>query len=142
MLIEAEISSNAPIPTVWQLGWLSFMQPIALRRMYQAWGMTDDASLIRIWRRMRAHSPIARTLLTRYALVLAVVMSLTTASVASAFAWSHARIDSFPVLCGLAGGIAGGLVVSMARSMAHGVLLGVGLSLMLSVAAAAAFDVE
>jgi hypothetical protein len=37
---EVEKPAVPPVPGVWRLGWLLFMQPIKLHRMFRTWGFS------------------------------------------------------------------------------------------------------
>src|ERR1041384_2707340 len=79
---EAETESVPPVPGVWRLGWLLFMQPSELHRLYQAWGLERDPSLLKLWRLGRRRDPVVRTLIARYALLLLIIMPFTAMVIA------------------------------------------------------------
>jgi hypothetical protein len=41
---ETATEDVPPVPSVWRLGWLMFMQPLALRQMHHAWELEEDPS--------------------------------------------------------------------------------------------------
>ena len=53
------------VPGFWRLGWLLFMQPLTLHRLFAAWGLKDDSSLWQLRGRLRAGDPVARALAAR-----------------------------------------------------------------------------
>src|SRR5262245_54698765 len=140
MPTEPDLPRDTPVPGIWRLAWLTLMQPVTLRAMYQEWGLDEGPSLHKAWR--REQSPVGRALFTRYAFLLFVSLLLAIALVVIAFRSSPGSStpqEPPPVwkaaLHGVTFGVACGLVVSCARSVVRGWPLGVGLSLVLSVGA-------
>lgn len=134
-----------PVPGVWRLGWLLFMQPIVLHRLYQAWGIKGDPSLIRVWRLARTGNPVVRALMAKYALLLFVIMPLTAVLVAAAPTLSGITVRSedvvFGVALSVAFGVAFGVVFGATFGVVFGVTFGVALSVTLDLAGGMAPDV-
>ena len=127
-----------PVPSVWRLGWLLFMQPTALYRMYRAWGLEGDPSLIRLWRSSRARSPVVRALMARYALLLLVVMPLATVLAVGGLTLAGVPLEPRAVAIGVVGfvvlGVVAAVVVAVARGMAFAVAMGVAGSMLFGIA--------
>ena len=39
------IDALPPVPSFWRLGWLLFMQPLTLHRLFAGWGLENDPPL-------------------------------------------------------------------------------------------------
>ena len=63
---EPEARAASDVPSTRRPAWMLFMQPIALHRMHQAWGLGGD--LRKLWRDARARHPVVRALIRRYSL--------------------------------------------------------------------------
>lgn len=124
MLDETATEGVPPVPSVWRLGWLLFMQPLALHRMHRAWGLKDPSG-ITLWRRARTHDSIARALLAKSAFCLLITTPLFTGLVASALALAGVAVDASHVAASVAFGAAFGVAASAAASVGYGVALGV-----------------
>lgn len=134
---ETATDGVPPVPSVWRLGWLLFMQPLALQRMHRAWGLKEVPSGIALWRRARTNDPIARALLAKYAFWLFTAMPLLTGLALSALALTGVAVHANRVAFGVAFGVA----VSVAVSMAFGVAISVAFGVAGTVASTVAFDV-
>jgi len=113
-----------PVPGVWRLAWLLYMQPLTLHRMYTAWGLGNHCSLVSLWRRARRREPVARPLLARYALLLLVIMPLTTVLAAGALSSLGVPVENFGVALGIALGVTLGVMIAVTSDVAIGVAIG------------------
>jgi uncharacterized protein len=129
-----QIGLPPPVPGFWHLGWLLFMQPLVLHRLYVTWGFEGDPSLMGLWRRMREGDPVVRELVARlggWIFLSLPVGALTTAGSLSLLDlpvdW---RVVAFGVLVcvayGVAGGIFYGLGAGVALSFVGGIAGGLG----------------
>jgi hypothetical protein len=130
MLSDPEAKSVPPVPSVWRLGWLLLMQPMALHQMHQTWGLENDPSLISHSRLGRTHNSVVRALIAKYALLLLIVTPFTALLVAGAMTLSNILIQ---VGIGTRSG-AGGAALAVAGGAALAVALGVAFDLTFDVA--------
>jgi hypothetical protein len=85
-MAEALREKDAPqVPGLWRLGWLLFMQPLTLHRLFAAWGLEDGkdvfSSLWMLRGRLRKRDPVVPVLVARLSgwLLLAVLASIMLA---------------------------------------------------------------
>lgn len=128
-----EADAPPPVPGFWRLGWLLFMQPLTLHRLFAAWGMEDDPSLWKLRGRLREGDLVARALVARLGGWLLLVMPVSMVVVAGGVALAGLPVDWGSVALGIIGGVAGGIALgadfginfSVAGSLAGGIALGV-----------------
>ncbi len=114
-----------PVPGVFRLAWMLFMQPLKLRSLFDAWGLEQFPSLIKLWPRIRAHDPVVQTLLFRLSLLLFVVMRLLTFATAALFDVAGFHVEWSAVAGGVALGVVFGVAVSVAVGVAVGIVAGI-----------------
>src|ERR1041385_329731 len=131
---EHETQGMPPVPGVCHLGWLLFMRPIALHKLYRAWGVNGDPTLIRFWRSPRLPEAIARPLLARYAVLLLAVTPVTVIVLAGVLRLSDITLSLTSVAVGAAGGMVLGALFCLVSGVATGVALGVTVGVSASVA--------
>jgi hypothetical protein len=116
-----------PPPGFWRLGWLLFMQPIELHRLFVAWGFDHPTGLWSLTSRLR--QPLVRALLLRFAAWLLVAMPLGNALLLGVEITLgvpvSVRMAAFGVILGVVVGIVGGLTISVPGGVAVGMAGGV-----------------
>ena len=147
MMPEKGAAGTPPLPGVARLGWLLFLQPLVLHKLFKAWGLDDDPSLIRLWPRIKARDPVVLGLLRRWATWVFVVtpaLALALALTLHLFAFKIAWLGFFAAMVGgvaggVAFGVAGGVAGGVALGVAGGVAVGVAFGVAVGVAALLAF---
>src|ERR1700742_1055767 len=88
-----EADAPPPVPGFWRLGWLLFMQPLSLHRLFAPWGFKGDPSLWALRGRLRAGDPVARTLVTRLSGWLLLALPVSALVVAGYLALAGLPVD-------------------------------------------------
>lgn len=88
-----EAKAIPPVPSVWKLAWLLLIQPITLQKLYEAWGLDLNASLIKLWRYGHDQRS-SRTLAWRYTLLSLGIVPATTLLMQSIITLSGGRTQA------------------------------------------------
>ncbi len=129
---------QVPLPGMWELAWLLFMQPIRLHRLHKDLGLSGDPRLWSLRHRLTSDATLRRLLL-RYAAVLAVLLPL---SLLVAGAFLRLGGVALPrVIAGVAVGAAFGVAVGVSRSIVFDVAGGVAVGVAYGVAVGVAYGV-
>ena len=114
-----------PVPGFWRLGWLLFMQPLTLHRLFGDWGLENDPSLWELRGRLREGDSVAQALVARLGGWLLLVMPLSTVVVASILNLAGRPFDWLALAIGVAEGVGAGVVIGVVIGVAGGVASGV-----------------
>jgi uncharacterized protein len=121
-----------PVPGFWRLGWLLFMQPLTLHRLFAVWGLENDPPLWRLWGRLREGDPVVRALVTRLNVWL-LVMPSSIVTIVYILDLADVPVDwagfTLAIVLGVAlsvgGGYARGVIVSVALGSSFGVAMSI-----------------
>jgi uncharacterized protein len=140
-----EADAPPPVPGFWRLGWLLFMQPLTLRRLFADWGLQGDPSLRKLSRRLKEGDPVVRALVARLGGWLLMVMPLSAVTIAGVLDLAGLPVDwsgvVFGVTCGIIGGIPGGVGGSVAFGVPGGIAFSIALGVPGDVAAGVAMGI-
>ncbi len=149
MSAPSEQGTRPPVPGVWRLGWLLFMQPLKLHKLISSWGLESHPSLLELRYRMLVEDRTLRQLFARLGLWLFVIgpcaaagISLLLAGIGVPVGWQRvAGGVALGVALGVAFGVASGVAFGVGRGVALGVAGGVALGVAYGVAAGVAVGV-